>query len=89
MVAAILLLIGANMVIDPDGFPSLPQNLVVGIRNFEHHIRGAWWREMSRDPWRRLYRGQQLPEISPARRTRLRITGAILITLGLLAAVAS
>ena len=76
MVAAILLLMGAMMLVDPDGFTTLSDNLSTEFRNFELRARGQMWR----------YRPRR--EISFSR-TTVRAAGIVLIVLGMLAAAVS
>ena len=76
--AAVLLLVGANMVIDPDNFATLSHTFTSGIRNFERHVYGPLWRLRQRQPL----------DIPPVSRTAVRAAGTIAIALGLLAAIA-
>jgi hypothetical protein len=82
IVAAILLLMGANLVIDPDDFSTLANNLTT-VLHFELHSRGRW-----RDPWRRQGRGYLRMDVSLSK-TAGRIGGMILIAVGLLIAAVS
>jgi hypothetical protein len=84
LLAAILLLAGAHMVMNPDSFTTLAQNLTDGIRNFERTLHAPLWR----DPWRRQWRGRRPINISPSR-TGIRAMGLLVIAVGLLAAAIS
>jgi hypothetical protein len=87
MVAVILLLMGASMVIDPDGFTAFPRNIATGLRNglrnFELRSQGMLWR----DRWQ--WRGEHLANTSPTRRTAVRAMGLVVIAVGFLAAAVS
>jgi hypothetical protein len=82
--AAVLLFIGAKMVVDPDSFIALGENVGTGIGNFGHGLRGGMWR----DPWRQ-WRGQHHLDIPQFSRKGVRAVGVVLIGVGLLAASAS
>ena len=74
MVIAILLFMGASMLVDPGGFTNLTRNLVLGMRNLERHTRGTQWRYRDLDP------------SPPAfRKSSVRAVGVVLIVLALLA----
>ena len=83
VLAAMLLLVGANLVINPDSITTLGQNLNAGLRNFEREIRGPLWR----DPWPQ-WRGRHPVNFSPSR-TGVRTIGLVVIAVGLLAAAVS
>jgi hypothetical protein len=82
-VAAILLLLGAKLVIDPGALDELGANFIGVIRNFNHEIRGVRWR----DPWRQMQRLQPIPLGSS--KTSGRLLGAAFIVAGLLIAAVS
>jgi hypothetical protein len=81
VIAAVLLLVGANMLIEPDNFAAVIENLGTGIRNFEHQWRGPIWRNYSRFHWRRRHL------VMPVSRTAVRVVGLIALVVGLLAAM--
>jgi hypothetical protein len=86
-VAAILLLIGASMVIEPERLGMISQDLGGGIRTFlEWSARDPFWGYRRQRPWLRVDK----PEDMSARTKKgIRIVGVAVIVLGLLVVAAS
>ena len=74
MVVAILLFMGASMVVDPDSYADLRRGLTSGIRNFELRL---------------TRRRPQLIAMPPIRRNVIRTAGIVFIALGMLIAAVS
>ncbi len=76
MYVAMLLLLGAKLVVDPGGISNLRQTAVIGIRNFERNLQ-------ARAPWKLRSRHGLDLDPSPAQRASLRIAGVVLIGLAM------
>ncbi len=83
-VAVILLFIGAKMVVDPEDFSVLPENLASGLSNYLQQIRTPLWRDHLRYRWR----GNLRVDVSSSK-TASRVLGVVILAIGLAIAAVS
>ncbi|HEY3837850.1 MAG TPA: hypothetical protein VGL72_14815 [Bryobacteraceae bacterium] len=83
--AALLLLAGAGMVVEPDRFATLGQNVREGIRNLERSLRGPMGSYRRQRFWLRARTPMAIP---PVGITAVRVAGGLVISFGLLVVAA-